>query len=501
MASTTHQVVDNLNIVNTIYNFIRKVNGNHGLVSVSDEIGINFVTEIIRKYPEIIHHVTPGNPTFKSPVMKTRSLITKVAIDYATEHHITTADFGDDKVSIDFEKAFGAVMMLMYLMCGKYDYFTACQTNDKLSERTFFEHRDDMIQLFGNFYISFLEKFNDFCDFGIFPALFEGLVYYILCNDLGKSPTLWAEYVSMHPESKDVIDHDKRLHLMFVDPKFVNTHLRGFSQLHSVVQDLIIGSSSTRFLLAQMQQGECGIGPIAEVMTLRKNRGQFIFLLLHSLFDVYGAAFHVNNNGSVTGTNRSVILYQVLINTLVVISDIPNDDLTNTEFAKMAYNDYLRNVCNLYGINIIDNNHFKNITPMIRTMLMYRLPFDKCHEFKTVWDNCLQTDPDVMTRFTTYYSIDSMRPFIYYGPDWFMGAGMSNMLMVIKMIVHMIENTNIPLNVQGVIHGATLNPLWKSPTKPTPDDVVLTFVGTTDSNGITYCDYKVDLKPKDQPKS
>lgn len=323
----------------------------------------NFVKEYCYKYPEIRHFISPNNLTY---ISSNSSVITQIVIEYVRKEFpdFTIENiYKNNTVFINLENAFGSVLMLIYLLTGNYNEFTACQTTDKLTLNTFNQHRKFIIDIFTNIFrtlygqrilnYSIVSGTIGYNETEFFTNIFEVIIYYILFHNLGKCVSIWNEYLKINPNYSNINNYNKRLHLMLSDSKFVKIHLIGFNKFWDFPKNKIINTINyNRFPLYQMQHGICEIDSIIEFMDeINWNKDIIYISIICSLFDAYAELFHINNNETLTGKQHSVILYQSLIDKIIKFQT----DFDCTEYdAQELYISYIRDVCYKYLIYLLE---------------------------------------------------------------------------------------------------------------------------------------------------
>ena len=122
------------------------------------------------------------------------------------------------------------------------------------------------------------------------------MLVYTVINDLGKNKEFVAEVE--RKSGIKAIDHDQALLLgLKTKPEMIHS----FNRLPEKYKTNILEALGANFNLAQFVQAECLEGNLSEFKDVGKDARDFYFI--HTLYDVAGAAAHVNPNGSLVMTN------------------------------------------------------------------------------------------------------------------------------------------------------------------------------------------------------
>ncbi len=127
------------------------------------------------------------------------------------------------------------------------------------------------------------------------PGDLNAMITYMVINDLGKVKSVVADLKQKF--NIEDPDHDVILWKALVNDPSIST---AFLKLPADSQKKILAGLESRFSLPQFIQGENVAGSLPPLAKL--NETDFYFHLLHAVFDLAGAAGHVNPDGSVVMT-------------------------------------------------------------------------------------------------------------------------------------------------------------------------------------------------------
>ena len=181
---------------------------------------------------------------------------------------------GADAVDKEYKRTWCSIELLDDVLEGNYEAFSACQPEKtRITRESFSEIRT---------YVKSVLKTPD--DENAMRA-------FLVINDLGKvSDFVEKIAVSMGFES---VDHDKILYEgLKAHPEFSPT----FQALDHKYQEMILTGLETGFNMGQFVQCEClpaSLLPLTKIHLEALN-----YYMIHVLFDIAGAAGHVNSNGS-----------------------------------------------------------------------------------------------------------------------------------------------------------------------------------------------------------
>jgi len=180
-------------------------------------------------------------------------------------------------------RAFSALVCFKDVVVGDekaYENFTQCQHNlipkkPVLSKESFFE--------IGNYVRSKLTN----------PEDCAAAIWSILCNDLGKVKSIENSFNNQHPDV--LIGHDAILAEVLKENA---ESFSAFNALPKKQQQQIIAGYTSGCDISQLEQLELPVIALNKLTSLDKET--LDLYILHSIFDVAGAAAHFNSNGSFT---------------------------------------------------------------------------------------------------------------------------------------------------------------------------------------------------------
>ena len=178
-------------------------------------------------------------------------------------------------------RAFSGLLRFKDVVCGRqedYDQFVACQIEFKKPVLSFASFKN--IQA----YVQSILKS---------PADYAAAIWSILCNDLGKLHSLIEIYEQL--PNNNSTNHDLLLaELLIAKPQL----FPGFQALPLNQQQLIIAGYGSGCDISQFEQLELPTIALSGLKSLSKEA--LDLYILHTIFDVAGAAAHVKSNGSLT---------------------------------------------------------------------------------------------------------------------------------------------------------------------------------------------------------
>jgi len=126
--------------------------------------------------------------------------------------------------------------------------------------------------------------------------LIEALLVFTVLNDLGKVGTIINNVRTI--TKTDELDHDK---ILYTALKISPSLFPSYQRLSLALQDKLVKGLEAQFNFAQLVQGENVPGSLAGLKCLENEDPLTVDLFnLHALFDIAGAAGHLNAFGSVT---------------------------------------------------------------------------------------------------------------------------------------------------------------------------------------------------------
>ncbi len=178
-------------------------------------------------------------------------------------------------------RAFSGLLRLKDVINGTredYDNFVACQIQMKKPVLTY-----DSFQKMREYVLKTLKSTDDFA----------AAIWSILCNDLGKVHRVIEEYNKL--SNKQTTTHDLLLSEMLKElPEF----FPGFMNLPETYRDAIIKGYASGCDISQFEQLELPIVALKALTSLDKQA--LDLYIIHTIFDVSGAAAHFKSNGSLT---------------------------------------------------------------------------------------------------------------------------------------------------------------------------------------------------------
>jgi hypothetical protein len=150
------------------------------------------------------------------------------------------------------------------------------------------------------------------------PEVHSAMLTFIALNDLGKSRHLGHELVAaglVDAGELAKIDHDTLLARALGNNKFANAHFPSWKRVDDKLKALFLASVQLDFNPAQFNQGECTPGHLMNLVALQKTaEGRLAakVYLLHTLFDVAGAAGHLECRFSSVFNNKFGVLKSFL---------------------------------------------------------------------------------------------------------------------------------------------------------------------------------------------
>ena len=185
---------------------------------------------------------------------------------------------GEYSEGMEYKRTKAGMDLLVMVYNGEYDSFTDCQKHpDKLSRESFNEMRA--------FVKEAIKTKEDL----------EAILVTLVINDLGKINSFVEEVAKkLGIES---VDHDV---ILFKGLESMPELSPSFNELGAEYKAMILNGLKTAFNMGQFVQSECMLNNVQPFIELDKRTRDFY--LIHSLFDVAGAAGHVVQNGSPIAT-------------------------------------------------------------------------------------------------------------------------------------------------------------------------------------------------------
>ncbi|HUC88901.1 MAG TPA: DUF1152 domain-containing protein [Candidatus Paceibacterota bacterium] len=225
----------------------------------------------------------------------------------------------DKKDLIEFDRTAVGILTLYWADNGDYDSFTACQKEPtKLTKESF-----KKLQEYSK---SILQNQEDI----------EAMETFMVINDLGKIKGV-VENITEKSGIKD-IDHDKMLLIGLEKHPEISP---SFQKLSSHHKELILNGLKTKFNIGQFIRGESMPASLEGLKDV--DQESLRFYLLHSLYDMAGAAGQFVQNGSVVMTEP---LYKDFSSAVDLV-----EKLGQGKTADEAYNSYLNQKAENLGFN------------------------------------------------------------------------------------------------------------------------------------------------------
>ena len=229
---------------------------------------------------------------------------------------------GADVIGKEFKRTWCSIELLDDVLNDDYEAFSACQPADtRITRESFNELRD--------WVCSVLETQEDM----------YAMRAYLVINDLGKVKDFVEKITSSL--GVETVDHDKILYEgLKAHPEYSPT----FNSLSTVYQDLILEGLSTNFNMGQYVQCECLPESLSPLYLINSEEA-LNFYMIHVLFDIAGAAGHVNSNGSLICNDLYWKKFSWALDTIygLVIKDIYTP--------LQAYVVYLKHTMDYYGVS------------------------------------------------------------------------------------------------------------------------------------------------------
>lgn len=227
---------------------------------------------------------------------------------------------GADSVDKEYKRTWCSIELFNAVLEGNYDSFSACQPErTRITRESFTEIRT---------YVKSVLKTTDDED---------AMRAFLVINDLGKV----GDFVKKIADSLgfESVDHDKILYEgLKAHPEFSPT----FSALAKRYQQIILTGLKTAFNMGQYVQCEClpaNLAPLTEIDAEVLN-----YYMIHVLFDIAGAAGHVNSNGSIICNELYWKKFSWALKTIICMVD-------GKYGAKEAYDEYLTKTMCFYKVS------------------------------------------------------------------------------------------------------------------------------------------------------
>lgn len=227
-----------------------------------------------------------------------------------------------EKASLtEFNRTAVGLACLNWVLEGDYSSFTACQKDGKMTEESFQELREYTQKVLQD------------------RSAQEAMVVYTIINDLGKIEAVIQKAKALGVED---IDHDKVLVRVLETSSKISP---SFNNLPQKYKQLILEGLNAEFNLGQYAQAENVPGSLSKLSGLSQEA--LDFCLIHTLFDVAGAAGQFVQNGSVVLSEATYQSFKLAMETL---RNVQAEGVVNT------YNAYLLRKAATLGIDSLYHN-------------------------------------------------------------------------------------------------------------------------------------------------
>ncbi len=180
---------------------------------------------------------------------------------------------------VEFERTLAGITYLKHVLNNDYEGFTKCQNEKvKLSRKNFEKLRDYTLRI--------LPTQQDI----------DSMIAYIVINDLGKIRSFKEKVEQLTQKTTTTLDEILLAALQIMPEK-----IPSFQRLSIEWKESILTGLSADFNLAQFVQAECLPANLSRIKTITPvAQDRYI---IHTFYDVAGAAGHVNANGSLVMNN------------------------------------------------------------------------------------------------------------------------------------------------------------------------------------------------------
>lgn len=307
-----------------------------------------------------------------------------VELNWLKTGDINCTPDGEYSEGMEYKRTKAGMDLLVMAYNGEYDSLTDCQKHsDKLSRESFYE-----IQAFLKEAIKTEEDL-------------EAILVTLVINDLGKINS-FVEEVAEKLKTESV-DHDI---ILFKGLESMPELSPSFNELKDEYKTMILSGLKTAFNMGQFVQSECMLNNVQPFIELDKRTRDFY--LIHSLFDVAGAAGHVVSNGSPILTESYWQNFKTAKNALY-----------NNTVDVMAEFEYLEKRGETLGLNV----NVKNEMAAIKICNMARVnnPKDAEMVLTALKDEPEQVGKRVIKELTRTQTaeLDGSAILLYYAPAMF----------------------------------------------------------------------------------
>lgn len=264
---------------------------------------------------------------------------------------------GVDTVDKEYKRTWCSIELFNAVLEGNYETFSACQPeNTRITRESFSE--------ICTYVKSVLKTADDE----------NAMRAFLVINDLGKV----GDFVEKIADSLgfESVDHDKILYEgLKAHPEFSPT----FSALADKYQQIILTGLKTAFNMGQYVQCEClpaNLAPLTEIDSEALN-----YYMIHVLFDIAGAAGHVNSNGSLICNELYWKKFSWALETILALvrgkygaKEAYEEYLTKTMKFYKVFNPVIAKLCNLIRVSTADeakeiSKAFENLDTAVNSNL------------------------------------------------------------------------------------------------------------------------------------
>ena len=241
-------------------------------------------------------------------------------LDWLKANSVNGTPEGVDSIDKEYKRTWCSIELFNDVLRGDYNAFSACQPEKtRITVESFNEIR--------TYVKSFITTSDDE----------EAMRAFLVINDLGKV----GDFVQKIADNLgfESVDHDKILYEgLKANPEFSPT----FSALDEKYQKIILTGLRTAFNMGQYVQCEC---LPANLESLAKIDAEALnYYMIHVLFDIAGAAGHVNSNGSLICNELYWKKFSWALNSIIAM-------VNEIYGAKEAYDEYLANTMDYYNVS------------------------------------------------------------------------------------------------------------------------------------------------------
>ena len=238
--------------------------------------------------------------------------------EYGEVHATPSGPNSKDK---EYQRTICSVMLLWYVLANMYEKFCECQPEGTRISRNSFNRIRKYVK-------SVLKTEDDE----------NAMAIFLVINDIGKVEG-FVKDVAEKLGFKDV-DHDI---VMYEGLRNYPELSSSFAALYKRYQDMILEGMGAFFNFGQFVQAECLPGSLTRIKNI--SQAAYDWYMIHVLFDIAGAAGHVNPNGSLVFTE----IYTKRFFWAKEALDALREDKVNEQGAYMMY---LQNTAKLFNMGV-----------------------------------------------------------------------------------------------------------------------------------------------------